>query len=507
MNTNLKKKIILDTSVLASDYGTYLTFEEHDVVILAIVLEEADHLKKGNDEKAHIIREFHRQLDKYGELLIPESPKKGVKKTTNMQNNKPIKMVSALHNGGVPLGEGLGNIEVRTMELKLHPKLKNYYSEIPDHHILSGVLKIMDEEKNRQVVLVSKDINLRQKARSLGIQVEDYRKDLIPVQEKPKANIISDPVFTDLISLIKTHGEAPIKGKTYSEALMKNKLLPNMGLTIKTEKSNTCLARVNATVTKLIRIDVQTVACITPRNPEQKMWVDSIINSGASLFLADGPAGTGKTLLAAACAIHLVRQRKFTTIIMTAPKVTVSGKDEGALPGDAIEKTKPYLLGLEQNINFIKSMLSGEYLTPALQPKKTPVTKNTGRNKKKEVKQILENQDHDFNYVKHLQEQDRIQIQPLSYVRGGTFNNAIIIVDESQNMTPHEAKTIITRAGNNTIVILCGDLEQISSPELSERSNGYSHAKYKMEGEEMVATVHLIKGERSPLATLAAKKM
>jgi PhoH-like ATPase len=163
---------------------------------------------------------------------------------------------------------------------------------------------------------------------------------------------------------------------------------------------------------------------------------------------------------------------------------------------------------LHQNLNFIKSSLNAESLKS-----KEPATNNDARpsaNKKKYKKpksNEVEIKDEKKNIVTLLEEQGKIQIQPMSYIRGGTFNNTIIIVDESQNMTPHEAKTIITRAGNNTIVIFCGDIEQIDSHYLSERSNGFSYTRYKMGDKEITAFVHLIKGERSYLASVAAENM
>jgi len=510
-----KTEYVLDTSVLVHEPGSIFKFQEHDVTILSIVLQETDGLKKGHDDKAAIVRELHRRLDEFGDAMIPEPPKNGVKRATPpCDPSHIVEKVSALHNGGVSLGEGLGKIAIKTMDLKLHPKLKNYYSaDIVDHHILSGVLKIRDKAAgSRRIVLVSKDINLRMKAKSLGIQVEDYRNDQVPitVQQKPIRNLLSDPLLSESIMLLESRGEAPLDGESYSGVINKATLAPNMGLILKGAGKTNCLVRIDSKVKKMVRVGKITVSSIVPRNAEQAFLVDAILNPDVSLVLASGIAGTGKTLLAMAAAIHLIKERRFYQIVMTTPKVTVGGNDEGALPGGPIEKTLPYMLGLHQNLNFIKSSLKGEFLkegesasedgedTERHSRKRTikPAKKNTCGGKTEEK-----------NYVTELEEQGKIQIQPLAYIRGGTFNNAIIIVDESQNLTPHEAKTIITRAGNNTMVIFCGDIEQIDSHYLNERSNGFSYARYKLGGKEVVAFIPLIKGERSYLASLAAELM
>lgn len=505
---------ILDTNVLVHESNVIFKFQEHNITIFPIMLEELDKLKKGNnDPTASIVRELHRKLDMLGEIMIP-APSKPVGKDSKPQvQPQEIEMVCALHSGGVSLGPGLGKIEVKKIDLKLHAKLKKYYSaNEADHQILSGVLKLYDEAKGtrRKVVLVSKDINLRQKAKSLGIVVEDYKNDQVPIEvhQKPIKNVISNDLLSGLINLLNTHGQAPIDGAEYSSVIDKTALTPNMGVILQGKAKKKCLARVNADITKFIKAEVKTVSSITPRNAEQIFVVDAILNSGASLFLFEGIAGTGKTLLAMASAIHLVEGKKFHQIVMSAPMVTVGDKDRGALPGDTIEKTKPYMLGLHQNLNFIKSSLNAESLNS-----KEPATNNDAKpsaNKKRYKKpknNEFETKDEKKNIVTLLEEQGKIQIQPMSYIRGGTFNNTIIIVDESQNMTPHEAKTIITRAGNNTIVIFCGDIEQIDSHYLSERSNGFSYTRYKMGDKEITVFVHLIKGERSYLASVAAESM
>lgn len=513
-----KTEYVLDTSVLVHEPGSIFKFAEHDVTILSIVLEELDNLKKGHDEKAAIVRELHRKLDEFGEIMIPEPPKNGNKKPKTVNPIHIVEKVSALHNGGVSLGDGLGKIEIKTMELKLHPKLKNYYSEIPDHHILSGVLKIRDHASGKKrVILVTKDINLRQKARSLGIQVEDYRNDQIPItiHQKPVRNLLSDPLLSKAITLLEKSGVAPIDGEDYSAVIDKSILTPNMGLLLKGNGKANCLVRLDGAMQRMYKVEKQTVSSIAPRNAEQAFLVDAILDPSVSLVLASGIAGTGKTLLAMAAAIHLLKEGKFHQIVMTTPMVTVGDQDRGALPGDAIEKTRPYMLGLHQNLNFIKSSLNGEFVMEKESIEEEEEEdyhwrKQSRRKSDKTQKRVVEPMvkiHEKVNYVTALEQEGKIQIQPLSYVRGGTFNNAVIIVDESQNMTPHEAKTIITRAGNNTKVILCGDIEQIDSHYLTDRSNGFSYTRYKMGGDDVVAFIPLIKGERSYLASLAAQRM
>ncbi len=500
---------VLDTNVLVYEPGSIFKFKEHNITLFPIMLEELDGLKNGSDEQSSIVRELHRKLDMFGEVMIPAPSKPSGKNPRTQPQPQEVEMVSALHNGGVSLGEGLGKIEIKTMDLKLHAKLRQYYTgDKADHHILSGVLKLRDQAKGtgRKVVLVSKDINLRQKAKSLGILVEDYRNDQVPIEvhQKPIRNVLSNPLLSKAINLLNKMDDVHIDGEEYSSAIDKKMLTPNMGIILQGEGKANCLVRVDSTMTKMRKIEKQTVSSITPRNAEQIFLVDAILNSGASLILASGIAGTGKTLLAMASAIHLVEGGKFHQIVMSTPMVTVGDKDRSALPGDAIEKTKPYMLGLHQNLNFIKSSLNGEFSKPKEVVVETVANKKNTRKNRKPVAEPKETRE---NIVTMLMEQGKIQIQPMSYIRGGTFNNTIIIVDESQNMTPHEAKTVITRAGNNTIVILCGDVEQIDSHYLSERSNGFSYARYKLGDKDATAFVHLVKGERSYLASLAAQYM
>lgn len=516
---NQRKAYVLDTSVLEHDPQSILKFQEHDVIILTTVLEEIDHLKKGEDSKAYIAREVHRMLDLFGEVLIP--------KPTVKKGNGPAvssgRKVSALFYGGVPLGEGLGKIEVKTVPRKIHQSVKElYFDENQDNRILSAVSQMQQENKEKKrIILVSKDINLRLKAKSLGIEVEDYENDKIPsiTQLYLGREEISNVILDDAIDKLHKAKEILIFNQSYSECFNEENIVPNKFFVLKNGEKKSVLVRVDQNREYFHLVEKRTISGITPRNSEQVFTFDALLQDHLKLITLLGKAGTGKTLLAMATAIHLLTQEKdkrYENIVIASAMVTLSNKNMGALPGNAEEKVLPYMQGLYDNLSLIKSknkgnrgvIDSGAEEKPAKRQKQNPPPQEEHTqylpNKSKNTKPKAASVEENLDYITKLQKEGSIQIQPLAYVRGRTFNNTVFIIDEAQNLTPHEAKTIITRAGENCKVIFCGDIEQIDSPHLDARSSGLSYVVYKMSGKAIVAHVTLEKGERSELAELAA---
>lgn len=491
---NPKKAYVLDTSVVEHDPNAILNFEEHDIIILTTVLEEIDHLKKGDDSRAYIAREIHRKLDEFGQALIPKPSK-----------NQPEKKVSALFHGGVPLGEGLGKIEVKIAPRKIHQSVQALYSDDnQDNRILSAVFQMqVDDKEKRRIILVSKDINLRLKAKSLGIEVEDYENDKIPSIDQlylGREEILHEGLSTVIDQLYKTK-KVPIFDQPYSEIFKEESILPNKFFVLKSGASKSVLARVDRNMEYFHLAEKRTISGITPRNAEQIFSVAALLEDDVKLVTLLGKAGTGKTLLAMATGIYLMtspRDKPYEKIIIASAMMTLSNKDMGALPGGPTEKVLPYMQGLYDNISFIKSQNKGKFTLPKEMVPEKPAKKKQGKQDTPEEK---------YDYITKLQMLGKIEVQPIAFIRGRSLNNVFLIIDEAQNLTPHEVKTIITRAGENCKIIFCGDIEQIDAPYLDARSSGLSYIVYTMSGKKLVAHITLEKGERSELAELAADLM
>ena len=433
-----RKIFVLDTSVIIYDHNAINEFEEHDVAIPITVLEELDNFKKGNDSKNFAAREFIRQLDdlagtKTLQQWIPiNGPKKG-----------SFKVVM----------NGKGDVDAN----------KVFGEHKADHKILNAALAMQFEHKDRKVVLVSKDINLRLKAKSLNVNAEDYETGKIK----------------DVSALYK--GESTVEGidsATINE-LYKNgacdpdtvglKDAPNNHYYILKNGKKSALVHSNPESGFLQRIEKTTAYGIRPLNAEQVFAMHAILDPNVKLVTLQGVAGTGKTLLALAGAME--QKRDFRQIYLARPIVPLSNKDIGYLPGDIKSKINPYMEPLWDNLKFIQSQFP---------------------EKGKEAKQI-----------QLMIETEKLVITPLAYIRGRSLSNIFFIIDEAQNLTPHEVKTIITRAGENTKIIFTGDIFQIDTPYLDTQSNGLSYLIEKVKGNKLCAHVTLEKGERSELANLA----
>ncbi|MFC2104585.1 PhoH family protein [Bacteroidota bacterium] len=433
-----KKVFVIDTNVILHDFNCLYKFQENDVVLPIVVLEELDHLKKGDNQINFHAREFTRELDKLsGDNLF---------------------------NGGISLGKGLGKLSIETGK-PYSDKLKESFPEAtPDHRILAIAEVVKEKKKTNEVILVSKDINLRMKAKSLGIIAQDYKNDQIADLEKIHKDIeIVENVDDQLVSkFYESHEGIPI-----SE--FKLKPLPHQYYILKGQKSS-ALAHYDPFQKILQRVEKQRTYGIDPRNAEQTFSIDALTRPDIQLIALTGKAGTGKTLLALAAALH--QEKKFNQILLARPIVPLANRDMGFLPGDVKEKILPYMQPLFDNLSVIKNQFKAQ---------------------SKEYMQIEE-----------MQKTEKLIISPLAYIRGRSLSNVFFIVDEAQNLTPHEVKTIITRAGEGTKMIFTGDIHQIDSPYLDLKSNGLSYVADRMKGQDIFAHVNLIKGERSYLAELAS---
>lgn len=436
----MKKLFVLDTSVIIFDHKSIMNFAEHDVAIPITVLEELDDFKKGNETKNFEAREFIRFLDKNSkDLLIKDwNPLPGDDK-------------------------GRFRIVMETNGLS-HSAVNVYGTDSMDNRILNACLIVAKQESNHQVVLVTKDINLRLKAKALGVRAEDYETGKVKIEDNLPTGISTYSNFDqEIIDALYRDFSIPLEEV---ESLMR--IYPNAYYILQGEKSS-ALAYYNPFLQQLERVNKQTSFNIKPRNAEQAFAMHAILQKEIKLVALHGVAGTGKTLLALAAAI--AQKRDFKQIYLARPIVPLSNKDIGFLPGDIKSKIDPYMQPLWDNLKFIQYQ--------------------------------FDEQDKEYKQLNLMVEQEKLLITPLAYIRGRSLSDVIFIVDEAQNLTPHEIKTIITRAGENTKFIFTGDIKQIDTPYLDEQSNGLSYLVDKVQGQKLFAHIQLIKGERSELANLA----
>ncbi|MBK8882790.1 MAG: PhoH family protein [Bacteroidales bacterium] len=436
-----KKLFIIDTNVLLHDYKCIYNFEENDIIIPIVVLEELDKFKRGNDLINFHAREFTRELDKLsGDLLL----------TAN-----------------IPLGENLGNMHIETGKDFSEKVSQSFPERTADHRILAIAEWVCSTNKDKTVVLITKDINLRMKAKSLGIIAQDYENDKVAnIDDLYKGIRILEGVNQEAINKLY---ESP-DGVSISELNIESNLSGHQFFIMKNNGSS-ALAHFNPVNKMLNRVIKQTTYGIDPRNAEQTFAIEALTNPDIQLVSLTGKAGTGKTLLALAAALS--QHKRYKQIFLARPIVPLANRDLGFLPGDVKEKMDPYMQPLYDNLTVIKHKFS--------------------------------HQSPEFLRINDMMKEEKLVITPLAYIRGRSLSSIFFIVDEAQNLTPHEIKTIITRAGEGTKMIFTGDIEQIDSPYLDTASNGLSYLSDKMKGQDIFAHVNLVKGERSFLAELASK--
>ena len=440
---NSGKIFVLDTSVILYDHNAILHFQEHDVAIPISVLEELDEFKKGSDTKNFEARQFIRFLDS-------KAKKKSLQEWNNLN------------------GKTKGRFRVvMSKTAKSVDANRVFMGNKMDHQIINAALTLKEEEPNRTVILVTKDINLRLKAKALNMEAEDYETGKIKdVASLHVGNTSRDNFPQALIDALYKKGMVDLD--TIQEKAPDFKPLANQYFILKGNKSSV-LAYFNPFEDRLEIVEKKHSYGIKPRNAEQAFAMHAVLNPNIKLVSLSGVAGTGKTLIALAAAIE--QRREFRQIYLSRPIVPLSNRDLGFLPGDMHAKVDPYMQALWDNLKHIKNQFN---------------------EKDKEYKQIDE-----------MTQSEKILVTPLAYIRGRSLSNVIFIVDEAQNLTPHEIKTVITRAGENAKFIFTGDVFQIDTPYLDEQSNGLSYMIDKLKGNNLFASVTLEKGERSELANVA----
>jgi len=437
----MKKYYVLDTNVLLHDVNSLYAFDDNDVVIPIISIEELDRFKKDLNEIGRNARQVSRILDKLrakGELYK-----------------------------GVPLENG-GTVRVFIPTAKanniLPPELM---SNKADNQILSVAMELK-EKGGRPVILVTKDTNLRIKADVLGLTARDYESDKVEISELYQG-FRAFKVSKSIID--RYYADGGIKP-------LANNLYPHEGIMLVDEgdQKHTALARFDKDKESLVPLNIpkEGVWGIHPKNAEQKFAMDLLLNDSIKLVTLAGKAGTGKTLLAIAAGLKKAVEEEAYIRLLASRPIFPLGRDVGYLPGNLEEKLTPWMQPIFDNLELLFGM--------------ERKGKERGRH-------------HGY---RELMNQGILELEPLTYIRGRSIPNQYMIVDEAQNLTPHEIKTIITRAGDNTKIILTGDPYQIDNPYIDSSSNGLAYVVERFKGEVIAGHVTLSKGERSDLAERAA---
>ncbi|MCG9893357.1 MAG: PhoH family protein [Thermosynechococcaceae cyanobacterium MS004] len=440
----MRKIFVLDTNVLLHDPASLFRFQDNDVVLPITIIEELDRFKKLSETTGRNARQVSRSLDEL------------------RQQGHLIDGIT-LKNGGT-LKVALCHQEtLKALPIELE-------GDQNDNAILAVALEFK-RQSNLDVVMVSKDTNLRIKADVLGIAAQDYETDKVDIDDL-YTGVAEVYVSAEEINQLFKQGDVTLEGALY----------PNQALTLidRLNPSHTALAIAHGSSGKVIplnKLPHQGVSRIQARNREQQFALDLLLRDNISLVTLVGKAGTGKTLLAIAAGLQKVADERIYSRLLIARPVVPMGKDIGYLPGDIKDKLTPWMQPLYDNFDLI---FGGQANAPANQPA------------------------HWRHGHDELMERGLLQIEPLTYIRGRTIPKQFLIVDEAQNLTPHEVKTILTRAGEGTKIVLTGDPDQIDNPYVDAASNGLTYVVERFKQETLAAHITLCQGERSELAERSA---
>ncbi len=436
----MKKNFVLDTNVLLHDPNALLSFGDNDVVIPIYVIEEIDRFKKDLSELGRNARAVGRMID-------------GFRATGRL--NEGVTM---------PTGGSLRVVftnRVLPAEMGIGQKM--------DHKILAVAFELTEREADKPTIFVTKDTNLRIKADSLGITAEDYDTERVAADEI-YSGVVELKLPGEVIDEFYKQGNLPLDQLDEYTAVA-NQFIH---LRDKTAENHGALGRVDPDGKQLNQL-IKTrggIWGIQPRNREQTFAFDLLLDDRIKLVTLAGKAGTGKTLLALAAGLHKTSEEGVFQRLLVSRPIFPLGRDIGFLPGDVEDKLNPWMQPIYDNVELLMNL--------------TRRDKSQGRSHRE------------------LMDMGLIEIEPLTYIRGRSIPNQYIIIDESQNLTPHEVKTIITRAGDQTKIVLTGDLYQIDNPYVDSVNNGLSYLVNRFKGNGITGTVTLLKGERSKLAELAS---
>ncbi|MBE9157581.1 PhoH family protein [Nodosilinea sp. LEGE 06152] len=438
----MKKVFVLDTNVLLHDPMAMFRFEDNDVVLPITIIEELDRFKKGTADTGRNARYVSRTLDEL------------------RQQGSLVQ--------GVPLEQG-GTLKVALCH---RDTLRQLPAELEGDQGDNAILAVAMEYKHHHdmpVVLVSKDTNLRIKADAVGLVAEDYETDKVDIDDLYTGTL---EVMTSAEAISQLFGDGHLR--------LDVPLYPNQAITLVDEANptHTALALVQGSSGKLVplgKLPHAGVSRVQPRNREQRFAFELLLQDSISMVTLVGKAGTGKTLLAIAAGVQKVADERLYSRLLIARPIVPLGRDIGYLPGDIRDKLNPWMQPLYDNFDLIFG-----------------------------TQDMRGRPEHWRRGHEEMIEQGLLQIEPLTYIRGRSIPKQFLVVDEAQNLTPHEVKTILTRAGEGTKIILTGDPEQIDNPYVDASSNGLTYVVERFKGEALAGHISLTKGERSSLAERAA---
>ena len=433
----MQKNFVLDTNVLLHDPGALHAFEDNTVVLPIYVIEEIDKFKRDMNELGRSARGVSRMLDEL-----------------RAQGNLAE---------GVDLPEG-GHLRVAFSERRLPTAMTSVGHEV-DSRIIAVALDVKDQGDDTPTILVSKDVNLRIRADALGLVAADYEHDRTRLDEL-YTGVFEVEVDGDQVDAFYREGEMapPEEAKPNAFVQLVDRANPSHGAMGRVEPNG---QRVTKLPTKRDR-----VWGIGARNREQSYALNLLLDDRIKLVTIVGKAGTGKTLLALAAALHKAHEEKVYQRVLVSRPIFPLGRDIGYLPGDIEEKLQPWMQPIFDNLELLMGLTSED--------------RRNGRS---------------YEEMLHL---GMLEVEPLTYIRGRSIPDQFLIVDEAQNLTTHEVKTIVSRAGEGTKIVLTGDPYQIDNPYMDATSNGLVHTVNRLRGQTIAGHITLRKGERSELAELAA---
>jgi PhoH-like ATPase len=438
----LKKNFVLDTNVLLHDPRSIFGFGDNDVVIPIYVIEEIDNFKRDLSTLGRNARQVSRYLDEF--------------------------RVQGKLRDGVPIAPDKGLIRVLVAEKKL-PATAAVDGHSVDDKILAVALELLEHDRRIPTVFVTKDTNLRIRADALGLHAEDYDVEGVELDEL-WSGVAELEVSPESVNDFYAGGALPWQPEGDPPP-------PNEFVVLRDRENpqHSAVGKYSAprqAFVQLIRTPKEGVWGIRPRNKEQSFALDLLLNDDIRLVTIVGKAGTGKTLLAIAAGLQKTMEESVYQKLLVSRPIFPLGRDIGYLPGSVEEKLNPWMQPIFDNVEYLMNLSRSD--------------KKAGRG------------------YHELLDLGILEIEPLTYIRGRSIPNQFIIVDEAQNLTPHEVKTIITRVGDGTKIVLTGDPYQIDNPYVDQTNNGLIHVVNRFKGERLAGHITMSKGERSPLAELAA---
>jgi PhoH-like ATPase len=439
----LKKNFVLDTNVLLHDPRSIFGFEDNDVVIPIYVIEEIDNFKRDLSTLGRNARQVSRYLDEF--------------------------RVQGKLAEGVSIGPEKGHVRVLIGDRKLPHGAGEGRST--DDKILAVALDLLEKDKGTPTVFVTKDTNLRIRADALGLHAEDYDVEGLAALDELWSGVSEVEVAPEHVNDFYANGSVPLAADGGEPPP------PNAFVVLRdrTNPQHSAVGKYSApkqVFVPLIKTPKEGVWGIRPRNKEQSFALDLLLNDEVRLVTIVGKAGTGKTLLAIAAGLQKTMEDGVYQKLLVSRPIFPLGRDIGYLPGSVEEKLNPWMQPIFDNVEYLMNLSRSE--------------KKAGRG------------------YHELLDLGILEIEPLTYIRGRSIPNQYIIVDEAQNLTPHEVKTIITRVGDGTKIVLTGDPYQIDNPYVDQTNNGLIHVVNRFKSERLAGHITLSKGERSPLAELAA---